>query len=79
MKVEEEMDEEKLKNFMVELFYGRFLVVGVFEGKKFENIEMFGQYLFQVNGFKDLYECLEVVMIEGEIEFLYLENLGKLG
>lgn len=29
---------------------------------------MFGQYPLQVNGFKDLHECLEAAMSEGEIE-----------
>lgn len=29
---------------------------------------MFGQYPLQVNGFKDLHECLEAAMNEGEIE-----------
>lgn len=37
MKAEEETDEEKPKNPMVELFHGRFLAVGVLEGKKIEN------------------------------------------
>ncbi|XP_020015396.2 ubiquitin carboxyl-terminal hydrolase 25 isoform X4 [Castor canadensis] len=78
-KAEEETDEEKPKNPMVELFYGRFLAVGVLEGKKFENTEMFGQYPLQVNGFKDLHECLEAAMIEGEIESLHSENSGKSG
>ncbi|XP_006889880.1 PREDICTED: ubiquitin carboxyl-terminal hydrolase 25-like [Elephantulus edwardii] len=79
MKAEEETDEEKPKNPMVELFYGRFLAMGVLEGKKFENTEMFGQYPLQVNGFKDLHECLEAAMIEGEIESLHAENSGKSG
>nr|XP_056714044.1 ubiquitin carboxyl-terminal hydrolase 25 isoform X3 [Euleptes europaea] len=79
IKAEEEQDGEKPKNPMVELFYGRFLVVGVLEGKKFENTEMFGQYPLQVNGFKDLHECLEAAMIEGEIESLHSENSGKSG
>ncbi|XP_051047730.1 ubiquitin carboxyl-terminal hydrolase 25 isoform X4 [Phodopus roborovskii] len=79
MKAEEETDEEKPKNPMVELFYGRFLAVGVLEGKKFENTEMFGQYPLQVNGFKDLHECLEAAMIEGEIESLHSDNSGKSG
>ncbi|XP_053312845.1 ubiquitin carboxyl-terminal hydrolase 25 isoform X4 [Spea bombifrons] len=78
-KAEEERDGEKPKNPMVELFYGRFLAVGVHEGKKFENTEMFGQYPLQVNGFKDLHECLEAAMIEGEIESLHSENSGKSG
>ncbi|XP_034970519.1 ubiquitin carboxyl-terminal hydrolase 25 isoform X3 [Zootoca vivipara] len=79
IKAEEEQDGEKPKNPMVELFYGRFLAVGVLEGKKFENTEMFGQYPLQVNGFKDLHECLEAAMIEGEIESLHSENSGKSG
>lgn len=53
--------------------------MGVLEGKKFENTEMFGQYPLQVNGFKDLHECLEAAMIEGEIESLHSENSGKSG
>ncbi|XP_060226650.1 ubiquitin carboxyl-terminal hydrolase 25 isoform X2 [Meriones unguiculatus] len=72
-------DEEKPKNPMVELFYGRFLAVGMLEGKKFENTEMFGQYPLQVNGFKDLHECLEAAMIEGEIESLHSDNSGRSG
>ncbi|XP_071289778.1 ubiquitin carboxyl-terminal hydrolase 25 isoform X2 [Agelaius tricolor] len=79
IKAEEERDGEKPKNPMVELFYGRFLAVGVLEGKKFENTEMFGQYPLQVNGFKDLHECLEAAMIEGEIESLHSENSAKSG
>lgn len=54
--------------------------VCVFTGKKFENTEMFGQYPLQVNGFKDLHECLEAAMIEGEIESLHsAENSAKSG
>ncbi|XP_042164919.1 ubiquitin carboxyl-terminal hydrolase 25 isoform X4 [Oncorhynchus tshawytscha] len=81
MKAEEDREGEKPKNPMVELFYGRFLAVGVLEGKKFENTEMFGQYPLQVNGFKDLHECLEAAMIEGEIESLHssAENSAKSG
>lgn len=40
---------------------------------------MFGQYPLQVNGFKDLHECLEAAMIEGEIESSHSENSGKSG
>ncbi|XP_053501184.1 ubiquitin carboxyl-terminal hydrolase 25 isoform X2 [Ictalurus furcatus] len=80
MKAEEDREDEKPKNPMVELFYGRFLAVGVLEGKKFENTEMFGQYPLQVNGFKDLHECLEAAMVEGEIESLHsAENSAKSG
>ncbi|XP_019110581.1 ubiquitin carboxyl-terminal hydrolase 25 isoform X4 [Larimichthys crocea] len=80
MKAEEDREGEKPKNPMVELFYGRFLAVGVLEGKKFENTEMFGQYPLQVNGFKDLHECLEAAMIEGEIESLHsAENSPRSG
>ncbi|XP_069745150.1 ubiquitin carboxyl-terminal hydrolase 25 isoform X4 [Narcine bancroftii] len=74
VKAEEERDGEKPKNPMVELFYGRFLAVGMHEGKKFENSETFGQYPLQVNGFKDLHECLEAAMVEGEIESVQVEN-----
>ncbi|XP_054612120.1 ubiquitin carboxyl-terminal hydrolase 25 isoform X3 [Dunckerocampus dactyliophorus] len=80
MKAEEDREEDKPKNPMVELFYGRFLAVGVLEGKKFENTELFGQYPLQVNGFKDLHECLEAAMIEGEIESLHsAENSARSG
>ncbi|KAM8834494.1 ubiquitin carboxyl-terminal hydrolase 25 isoform 3-T3 [Synchiropus picturatus] len=80
IKAEEDREGEKPKNPMVELFYGRFLAVGVLEGKKFENTEMFGQYPLQVNGFKDLHECLEAAMIEGEIESLHsAENSARSG
>uniref|UniRef100_A0A8C5A8W8 Ubiquitin carboxyl-terminal hydrolase n=1 Tax=Gadus morhua TaxID=8049 RepID=A0A8C5A8W8_GADMO len=80
MKAEEDRYGEKPKNPMVELFYGRFLAVGVLEGKKFENTEMFGQYPLQVNGFKDLHECLEAAMIEGEIESLHsADNSARSG
>ncbi|XP_059913212.1 ubiquitin carboxyl-terminal hydrolase 25 isoform X7 [Gadus macrocephalus] len=80
MKAEEDREGEKPKNPMVELFYGRFLAVGVLEGKKFENTEMFGQYPLQVNGFKDLHECLEAAMIEGEIESLHsADNSARSG
>ncbi|XP_041088570.1 ubiquitin carboxyl-terminal hydrolase 25 isoform X5 [Polyodon spathula] len=79
MKAEEEREGEKPKNPMLELFYGRFLAVGVHEGKRFENTELFGQYPLQVNGFKDLHECLEAAMIEGEIESLHSENSAKSG
>ncbi|XP_051540745.1 ubiquitin carboxyl-terminal hydrolase 25 isoform X3 [Myxocyprinus asiaticus] len=80
IKAEEDREGENPKNPMVELFYGRFLAVGVLEGKKFENTEMFGQYPLQVNSFKDLHECLEAAMIEGEIESLHsAENSAKSG
>lgn len=49
------------------------------EGKKFENTEMFGQYPVQVNEFKDLHECLQAAMIEGETESLHSENSGRSG
>lgn len=38
---------------------------------------MFGQYPLQVNGFKDLHECLEAAMNEGEIEAA--ENCSRSG
>uniref|UniRef100_U3FVP0 Ubiquitin carboxyl-terminal hydrolase 25 n=1 Tax=Micrurus fulvius TaxID=8637 RepID=U3FVP0_MICFL len=79
IQAEEEQNGEKPKNPMVELFYGRFLAAGFLEGKKFENTEMFGQYPLQVNGFRDLHECLEAAMVEGEIESLHSEHSGKSG
>lgn len=53
------------------------LVSCVWTGTKFENPEMFGQYPLQVNGFKDLHECLEAAMNEGEIESA--ENCSRSG
>ncbi|XP_062391855.1 ubiquitin carboxyl-terminal hydrolase 25 isoform X5 [Sardina pilchardus] len=80
VKAEETREAKGPKNPMVELFYGRFVAVGVLEGKKFENTEMFGQYPLQVNGFKDLHECLEAAMVEGEIESLHsAENTARSG
>ena len=35
------------------------------------NIEQFGQYPLQVNGFNNLDECLEGAMVEREIESLH--------
>lgn len=72
-------EEDKVKNPMVELFYGKFLAIGVHDGKRFENTELFGQYPLQVNGFKHLHECLEAAMVEGEIESLHSENCVKSG
>ena len=48
----------------------------VFEylGKTMSNIEQFGQYPLQVNGFNNLDECLEGAMVEGEIEALHADQ-----
>ncbi|XP_067910164.1 ubiquitin carboxyl-terminal hydrolase 28 isoform X1 [Heterodontus francisci] len=62
---------KKSQNPMVELFYGTFLAEGIHDGKMFSNIETFGQYPLQVNGFNDLHECLEGAMVVGEIETLH--------
>ncbi|KAG8569214.1 hypothetical protein GDO81_014297 [Engystomops pustulosus] len=59
---------DKSENPMVQLFYGTFLNEGYLEDKTFSNIETFGQYPLQVNGFNNLNECLEGAMSEGEIE-----------
>ncbi|KAM9113736.1 ubiquitin carboxyl-terminal hydrolase 28 isoform 2-T2 [Pangshura tecta] len=59
---------DKSENPMVQLFYGTFLTEGVHEGKTFSKIETFGQYPLQVNGYRNLNECLEGAMVEGEIE-----------
>ncbi|XP_072449470.1 ubiquitin carboxyl-terminal hydrolase 28 isoform X1 [Chiloscyllium punctatum] len=61
---------KKSQNPMVELFYGTFLAEGIHDGKMFSNIETFGQYPLQVNGFDDLHQCLEGAMVVGEIETL---------
>lgn len=43
-------------------------------GKTLCNIEQFGQYPLQVNGFNNLYECLEGAMVEKEIESLHSDH-----
>ncbi|KAM3830917.1 ubiquitin carboxyl-terminal hydrolase 28 isoform 3-T3 [Vipera latastei] len=60
--------QDKSENPMVQLFYGTFLTEGVHEGKRFSKIETFGQYPLQVNGYKNLHECLEGAMVEKESE-----------
>ncbi|XP_064327078.1 ubiquitin carboxyl-terminal hydrolase 28 isoform X4 [Phalacrocorax carbo] len=71
---------DKSENPMVQLFYGTFLTEGVHEvrlralyrfrhpGNAFSKIEAFGQYPLQVNGYRNLSECLEGAMVEGEME-----------
>ncbi|XP_078055141.1 ubiquitin carboxyl-terminal hydrolase 28 isoform X3 [Mustelus asterias] len=66
--------QKKSQNPMVELFYGTFLAEGIHDGKMFSNIETFGQYPLQVNGFNDLHECLEGAMVVGEIETLHSDQ-----
>uniref|UniRef100_A0A670Y4D9 Ubiquitin carboxyl-terminal hydrolase n=1 Tax=Pseudonaja textilis TaxID=8673 RepID=A0A670Y4D9_PSETE len=66
--VEAENSQDKSENPMVQLFYGTFLTEGVHEGKRFSKIETFGQYPLQVNGYKNLHECLEGAMVEKEGE-----------
>lgn len=39
-------------------------------GKPFCNNETFGQYPLQVNGYRNLDECLEGAMVEGDIALL---------
>ncbi|NXA26076.1 UBP28 hydrolase, partial [Ibidorhyncha struthersii] len=58
---------DKSENPMVQLFYGTFLTEGVHEGNTFSKIETFGQYPLQVNGYRNLNECLEGAMVEGEM------------
>lgn len=43
-------------------------------GKTLCNTEQFGQYPLQVNGFNNLYECLEGAMVEKEIESLHSDH-----
>ncbi|XP_068851070.1 ubiquitin carboxyl-terminal hydrolase 28 isoform X3 [Aphelocoma coerulescens] len=59
---------DKSENPMVQLFYGTFLTEGVHEGNAFSKIETFGQYPLQVNGYRNLNECLEGAMVEGEMD-----------
>uniref|UniRef100_A0A673YHN0 ubiquitinyl hydrolase 1 n=1 Tax=Salmo trutta TaxID=8032 RepID=A0A673YHN0_SALTR len=66
--------EDKKENPMVQLFYGTFVAQRTHAGKTLSNIEQFGQYPLQVNGFNNLDECLEGAMIEGEIEALHLDQ-----
>ncbi|XP_062450709.1 ubiquitin carboxyl-terminal hydrolase 28 isoform X4 [Rhea pennata] len=59
---------DKSENPMVQLFYGTFLTEGIHEGNTFSKIETFGQYPLQVNGYRNLNECLEGAMVEGEMD-----------
>ncbi|KAM6907168.1 ubiquitin carboxyl-terminal hydrolase 28 [Xenentodon cancila] len=66
--------EDKQHNPMVQLFYGTFVTERRQEGKTLYNIEQFGQYPLQVNGFNNLDECLEGAMVEKEIESLHSDH-----
>ncbi|CAK6964536.1 ubiquitin carboxyl-terminal hydrolase 28 isoform X1 [Scomber scombrus] len=66
--------EDKQENPMVQLFYGTFVTERKHEGKTSYNIEQFGQYPLQVNGFNNLDECLEGAMVEKEIESLHSDH-----
>ncbi|XP_029957407.1 ubiquitin carboxyl-terminal hydrolase 28 isoform X2 [Salarias fasciatus] len=66
--------EDKQHNPMVQLFYGTFVTERKHEGKTLCNIEQFGQYPLQVNGFNNLDECLEGAMVEREIESLHSDH-----
>lgn len=48
-------------------------------GKTLCNIEQFGQYPLQVNGFNNLDECLEGAMVEKEIESVQAEHSSTPG
>ncbi|KAK7798754.1 hypothetical protein U0070_024534 [Myodes glareolus] len=69
----------KPENPMVQLFYGTFLTEGVREGKPFCNNETFCQYPLQVNGYRNLDECLEGAMVEGDIVLLPSDHSVKYG
>ncbi|XP_008277320.1 ubiquitin carboxyl-terminal hydrolase 28 isoform X3 [Stegastes partitus] len=71
--------EDKQNNPMVQLFYGTFVTERKHEGKTLCNIEQFGQYPLQVNGFNNLDECLEGAMVEKEIESLHSDHGVTLG
>uniref|UniRef100_A0A8C9RCN6 Ubiquitin carboxyl-terminal hydrolase n=1 Tax=Scleropages formosus TaxID=113540 RepID=A0A8C9RCN6_SCLFO len=49
------------------------------ERLRVSNIEQFGQYPLQVNGFNNLDECLEGAMVEGEIESLHSDQTFPCG
>nr|XP_057942452.1 ubiquitin carboxyl-terminal hydrolase 28 isoform X3 [Doryrhamphus excisus] len=70
---------DKLQNPMVQLFYGTFVTERKQEGKILCNIEQFGQYPLQVNGFNNLDECLEGAMVEREIESLHTDHNAPCG
>lgn len=71
--------EDKQNNPMVQLFYGTFVAERLLDGKIVSNIEQFGQYPLQVNGFNNLDECLEGAMVEGEIESLHSDQTVSTG
>ncbi|XP_058865908.1 ubiquitin carboxyl-terminal hydrolase 28-like isoform X9 [Acipenser ruthenus] len=71
--------KDKQENPMVQLFYGTFLAERTLDGKTVSNIERFGQYPLQVNGFNNLDECLEGAMVEGEIEALHSDQTIRSG
>ncbi|KAM4619759.1 ubiquitin carboxyl-terminal hydrolase 28 [Polymixia lowei] len=71
--------DDKKKNPMVQLFYGNFVTERRHEGKTLSNIEQFGQYPLQVNGFNNLDECLEGAMVEREIESLHADQVTTSG
>ncbi|XP_062995221.1 ubiquitin carboxyl-terminal hydrolase 28 isoform X4 [Elgaria multicarinata webbii] len=60
--------QDRSENPVIQLFYGTFQTEGVHEGEPFSKTETFGQYPLQVNGYKNLYECLEGAMVEKETE-----------
>ncbi|KAF1510962.1 Ubiquitin carboxyl-terminal hydrolase 28, partial [Eudyptula minor] len=70
---------DKSENPMVQLFYGTFLTEGVHEGNAFSKIEAFGQYPLQVNGYRNLNECLEGAMVEGEMDEATASQAVKYG
>ncbi|KAM9780737.1 ubiquitin carboxyl-terminal hydrolase 28 isoform X3 [Syngnathus typhle] len=65
---------DKLKNPMVQLFYGTFVTQRKHQGQVVCNTEQFGQYPLQVNGFNNLDECLEGAMVERDIEALHAQH-----
>ncbi|XP_074528383.1 ubiquitin carboxyl-terminal hydrolase 28 isoform X2 [Halichoeres trimaculatus] len=71
--------EDKKHNPMVQLFYGTFVTERKHEGKTLCNIEQFGQYPLQVNGFNNLDECLEGAMVERDIESVHSDPSVTLG
>uniref|UniRef100_A0A2K5PDL7 Ubiquitin carboxyl-terminal hydrolase n=1 Tax=Cebus imitator TaxID=2715852 RepID=A0A2K5PDL7_CEBIM len=69
----------KLLDWLQDTFQLAVTVNRVREGKPFCNNEIFGQYPLQVNGYRNLEECLEGAMVEGDVELLPSDHLVKYG
>ncbi|GAB6019919.1 Centromere/kinetochore protein zw10 [Chamberlinius hualienensis] len=73
-----EAESTKSSNPMLDLFYGQFRAEGSNDGRLFNNVEKFGQYPLQVNGFTNIHESLEAATAQ-EIESNNMEAMTKSG